>query len=235
MATLHILGSESLGNLYLLDSGTEVLIIEAGIRLSEVKKALNFDLRRVCGCIITHRHFDHSKYITDFAKAGIFCYTSKETITGLGIDHYRIYDVKENDLFKVGSFSIVGFVVPHGGVHCFGYLINHPDTGKIVFITDASHVPHKFVGLSHILCEANYADETMINDHGVGKHMSLTTALNFLKANDLSHVHSIVLLHLSATNSDAKKFVKSVQQIAPNCSVQVADKGMKIELSRHPF
>ena len=39
--TLKVLGSESAGNCYLLESFFEILIIEAGIRLNDVKKSLN--------------------------------------------------------------------------------------------------------------------------------------------------------------------------------------------------
>ncbi|MEB3374489.1 hypothetical protein SFC43_18645 [Bacteroides sp. CR5/BHMF/2] len=46
---LIVLGSSSSGNCYILDNGTESLIIEAGIRFQEVKKALDFNLRKVVG------------------------------------------------------------------------------------------------------------------------------------------------------------------------------------------
>ena len=60
---LKILGSSSSGNCYILDNGNEALIIEAGIKLLDVKKALGWNIRKVVGCLITHQHNDHSKYI----------------------------------------------------------------------------------------------------------------------------------------------------------------------------
>ena len=56
---LIVLGSSSSGNCYILDNGKEALIIEAGIRFQEVKKALDFNLRKVVGCVVTHAHNDH--------------------------------------------------------------------------------------------------------------------------------------------------------------------------------
>jgi len=54
---LQILGSSSKGNGYLLtSSGGEVLIIEAGISLIEVKKTLNFNLSKIAGVCISHEH-----------------------------------------------------------------------------------------------------------------------------------------------------------------------------------
>ena len=59
---LKILGSSSSGNCYILENEKEALIIEAGIRFIEVKKALNFNMRKVVGCLISHQHNDHAKY-----------------------------------------------------------------------------------------------------------------------------------------------------------------------------
>lgn len=53
---LTVLGSGSNGNTYLLESNDEVLILDCGISLIEVKKSLNFDLSKIVGCFISHSH-----------------------------------------------------------------------------------------------------------------------------------------------------------------------------------
>ena len=232
--TLKVLGSESSGNCYLLESFFEILIIEAGISFHEVKKALNYDLRKVTACLITHSHGDHCKYAADYIKAGIDIYTSAETIQAAGLSGHRVHPIQANTMIKIGEFKIIPFPVPHG-VPTLGFLISHPFSGSILFVTDAACIPNKFNNLSHILIEANYQDDILTSDRAVGKHMSLYTCLEFLKANDLRQVHNIVLLHLSHTNSDAKLFKKTVQTIAPNTSVWVADKNLEVYLSKHPF
>ena len=232
--TLKVLGSESSGNCYLLESFFEILIIEAGISFHEVKKALNYDLRKVTACLITHSHGDHCKYAADYIKAGIDIYTSAETIQAAGLSGHRVHPIQANTMIKIGEFKIIPFPIPHG-VPTLGFLISHPFSGSILFVTDAACIPNKFNNLSHILIEANYHDEILTSDRAVGKHMSLYTCLEFLKANDLRQVHNIVLLHLSHTNSDAKLFKKTVQTIAPNTTVWVADKNLEVYLSKHPF
>lgn len=232
--TLKVLGSESSGNCYLLESFFEILIIEAGISFHEVKKALNYDLRKVTACLITHSHGDHCKYAADYIKAGIDIYTSAETIQAAGLSGHRVHPIQANTMIKIGEFKIIPFPVPHG-VPTLGFLISHPFSGSILFVTDAACIPNKFNNLSHILIEANYHDEILTSDRAVGKHMSLYTCLEFLKANDLRQVHNIVLLHLSHTNSDAKLFKKTVQTIAPNTTVWVADKNLEVYLSKYPF
>jgi len=54
---VKILGSSSKGNSYLLESSTgEILIIECGIAWKEILKGLNYDLKGVIACLITHEH-----------------------------------------------------------------------------------------------------------------------------------------------------------------------------------
>ena len=54
---LHIIGSSSAGNCYILQSeDNSSLIIEGGVNLKDVKKVLNFDISKVAGVIISHEH-----------------------------------------------------------------------------------------------------------------------------------------------------------------------------------
>ncbi len=231
--TLKVLGSESAGNCYLIESDSQCLIIEAGIRLQELKKALNYDLSKVVGCLISHSHGDHCKYANDYMKYGIDIYTSKETIAAANLSGHRVFQFSPLPV-QISQFTIKCFAVPHG-VPTLGFLIKHPLAGSILFVTDAACIPHKFNNLNHILIEANYEDSILTNDRAVGKHMSLDTCLQFLQANDMRQVRNIVLLHLSSGNSDSKIFTKSVQTVAPNASVWIADKGLEVYLSKYPF
>jgi phosphoribosyl 1,2-cyclic phosphodiesterase len=231
--TLKVLSSESAGNCYLIESDSQCLIIEAGIRLQELKKALNYDMSKIIGCLVTHAHGDHCKYADDYLKAGIDIYSSKETIAATNLSGHRLFPLGPQPV-QLGQFTIKCFAVPHG-VPTLGFLIKHPLAGSILFVTDAACIPHKFNNLNHILIEANYEDSILTNDRAVGHHMSLDTCLGFLRANDIRQVRNIVLLHLSSGNSDSKMFAKSVQSIAPNASVCIADKGLEVYLSKHPF
>jgi len=232
--TLKVLSSESAGNCYLIGSDAAWLIIEAGIRLQEVKKALNYDLSKVIGCLISHSHGDHCRYASDYLKAGINIYTSDHTVKANEMTGHRIHPIKHYEVVVIGDFKIIPFPVPHG-VPTLGFLIRHPDSGSILFVTDAAFIPHKFSILSHILIEANYEEAILTNDRAVGNHMSLDTCLEFLRANDMRQVRNIVLLHLSSENSDSKMFAKSVQSVAPNASIWIADKGLEVNLSKYPF
>lgn len=53
---LKCIASGSSGNSYALISGKEILLIEAGVRLLEVKRNIDFQISNVVGCVITHEH-----------------------------------------------------------------------------------------------------------------------------------------------------------------------------------
>lgn len=53
---LKCIASGSKGNSYVLMSDTEILLIEAGVRLLQVKKAIDFQVSKIVGCLISHEH-----------------------------------------------------------------------------------------------------------------------------------------------------------------------------------
>jgi hypothetical protein len=64
--------------------------------------------------------------------------------------------------------------------------------------------------------------------------MSLDTCIKTLKANDLSLVNNIVLIHLSDSNSNEIEFKKEVKQ-ATGKTVTVANNGISIDFNKTPF
>lgn len=248
---LHVLGSNSKGNGYILEGKSQTLLIECGLPLKAVKEALNFDLSRVVGCIISHLHSDHSKCAADFIKNGIHIYANTETIEHItnGIDSSLATCIsapgRQGCQFSVGDFRIVPFSVKHD-VPTFGFLIKHEEMGLCAFVTDTHYIPNRFKGLNQILIEANY-EERILNDNLMsGKidnkryqrvlrsHMSLETCVDALKANDLTGVQNIVLIHLSPQNSDAELFKNKVVE-ATGKNVNVALKGLVIDFNKQPY
>ena len=47
------------------------MILEAGINLEKVKKALDFNISSIVGCCVTHEHGDHAKYVLQYLNARI--------------------------------------------------------------------------------------------------------------------------------------------------------------------
>lgn len=246
---LRVLGSSSSGNGYLLRSERtgEVLILEAGIRFDKVKQALGFDLSHVAGCLVTHEHGDHAKYAADFAKAYIPLFTSPGTIEAAHLQNMpTVHPVASMKAFTLGEFEILPFPVQHDALQPYGYLIRHPECGTVLFATDTYYLRYRFPGLNNILIECNYDQKILSHNVEVGRidhkryertvksHMSFNTCRETLMANDLSKVNNIILVHLSADNSNAAEFISGIRE-ATGKTVLAAAAGMEMSFNKTPY
>lgn len=237
---LKVINSNSAGNCYLLENQDEALIIELGVRFEKVKHALNFNLGKVVGAIVSHDHGDHSKGMTEALKNGIDVWSSKGTHEAVGtMNRLGAKVMNTGSSIRLGNFRIKAFNVKHDAAEPFGFLISHPETGTVLFLTDAMYSEYVFPGLNNIIIEANYCekliqDPKFLRDRVIQSHMSLQTCIKTLKANDLSQVNNIVLIHLSDRNSDEARFKSDVER-ATGKVVHVADKGVIVDLHHGLF
>lgn len=246
---LKVLGSSSAGNCYILENDQEALIIECGVRIEKIKQALHFNLSKVCGCLISHEHQDHCKSVADIIKAGINVFTTAGTYRGMGIEtnHHRAKQIIPDHEFTVGNFRIIPFDVKHDAQKPVGFMINHTETGTILFVTDTYYVEKRFRGLNNIIVECNYSQEILDAKMAAGatpdflrnrifkSHMNLNTCKDLLRANDLSAVNNIVLIHLSDSNSNARQFKEEITRCTGKV-VHIAESGLIIEnFNKQPF
>lgn len=241
---LHILGSSSKGDCYILQNNNEALVIEAGVSLKEVKKAVDFNISKIVGVIVSHEHGDHAKYVNEFLNARITVCMSRGTSNE--ISGTPTYFFESRTKMQIGNFTILPFDVKHDAAEPLGFLIKHDETGNVLFVTDSYFVPYKFANLSNIIIEANYDKGLLKRNIEAGKippshynrllesHMSIETCIEALQANDLRKVNNIVLCHLSDGNSNADDFKNRVHKVTGK-TVTVADKGMIINFSKTPF
>lgn len=246
---LRILGSSSAGNCYILENATEILMIECGVRFDVIKKAIKFNTSKVSGCLVSHEHKDHCASVADVMAAGINVFATSGTFRGMAVDncHHRAVNIQPGVEFYVGNFRVIPFDVKHDAQQPVGFLIRHQETGTVLFLTDTYYVANTFRGLNNIIIEANYCqtilDQKMkdgataefLRNRIFKSHMSLATCKDVLRANDLSAVNNIVLIHLSDSNSHAVRFKEEVTAITGK-QVHVAEAGMLIEhFNKQPF
>lgn len=243
---LKCLGSSSKGNCYILEAQDEVLIIEMGIPMIEVKKALDWNLSKVVGALCTHRHGDHSKFLPDFIKCGIRVLALKDVFDSKNL-RTRCFckEIEASHGYKIGKFKVFAMNVCHD-VPCLGFIIEHPEMGKLVFITDTMMIEYKLPKMNHIMIESNYSDEILedniqnglvlpsMRERLLKSHMEIETTKGVLLANDLSDINEVILLHLSAGNSNAEQFCSEIEKIAGK-AVYVAKNGLQLNLSILPY
>lgn len=219
-------------------------MIEAGIRFTEVKKALGYNLRKVAGCLITHQHNDHAKYLSTMLENGFSTLALPEVWQAKGIaPGRRAIAIHPYKGYKVGRFKVYPFNAAHD-VPCVGYVIQHPDCGSLLFLTDSCECLHVFKGLNHVLIECNYSMQNLVQAVNEGRtlksqlerlpnsHMELQMCKSVLLEHDLTDVQNIVLLHLSHQNSDKALFISEIER-ATGKPVYVAKPGLTLDISRY--
>jgi len=215
--TVHYTGSA--GNL--IQAGN--ILIDPGVPIKKIKDALHYRLRDVRFCLLSHSHADHSKGAKDLMKAGVDIYCSKESADNLKLSSHRLHIIEPGSQINIGPWQIIPFELVHD-VSNLGFFIGN-GKDRILYATDTNYIHPRFKNLTHILLGIDYdaeiLKENIINsviDPALGKrilknHMSLKTAIEFFKANDLSRVQGIYIIHLSNTNSNAEMFRQEIQKV----------------------
>lgn len=241
---LRVVGSSSSGNCYLLYSKiyNETLVVEAGCEPSEVRAALDYKVGSIVGCVVSHQHKDHAKYVKDMVKSGIHVLGLKDVFCEEMCYTRYTSVIEPKKTYSFGNFDVLPIPVKHD-VPCVAYLIKHPDMGKLLFVTDTISFDYKIPsGVNHLLLEANYSNRILEQniDNGLiapamskrirRAHMDIETTANIIRTNELPNLQNVVLIHLSDNNSDEEEFKRYIKGI---CGVPtyVANKDMTIDLN----
>lgn len=231
-----MIGSGSSGNGYLIDDGHSMLAIECGVKFKDFCKKANFEISRLDGILISHEHRDHCRHVKQFLDT-TFCdvYATAGTINAMQsdkalkitmLDYYRFKSLAFRRPVEIGHWAITAFETQHDAADPCGFLIDNDISGeRILFATDSYYIKYRFKNITHLMIEANYSDEVVADKMSKGfdikrksrlieSHMSIDTALDFIKANKSDKLQEIHLLHLSDSNSIALEFKKKAQRIA---------------------
>ena len=156
--------------------------------------------------------------------SGIDLCCGQETAQSLDLSGHRLYIIRAMEQFKIGSFSIL----PFDGIHnipVLGFLVQNDQGGKATFIIDSTYCKYRFKNLNYVMIGINYDLDILKNNIKNGSidpslarrimqaHMSLNTALNFFKDQDLSKVEIIHVLHVSEKNADKEKMKIAIQKL----------------------
>ena len=185
----------------------------------------------------SHPPLDHSKSLNDFndMRIPVFAPYISEKPMKIGSGDFRIqaFDLTTLD----GRWTHTNA----DGTPCpiYGFLIAHPEMGRMLYITDTELIKWKFKGINHILLGTNY-DKDLVNvdnqskaNHVFRGHLSIDTACDFVKANYSDSLQNVIMCHLSSENADKGLFIEKMKSAVPNANVDIAEPG-KEWLLRNP-
>lgn len=226
--TLKCLSTGSKANCYVLkrDNG-EMLILDAGLPISEIKKGIGFDVANLKGAVVTHSHKDHS--------------LSAEKLKQL-TPVYKPYLGAKRQHTYIGDFDITCFDLPHS-VENRGFVIK-ADGQRILYATDFEYIPYNLSGLliDTMLIELNYQEEMVGDDlddhkrHVILGHASETVTIEILRQN-AKNLRNVILCHMSNSgylNRDLA--MERVKAALPDwVNVWFARGGRSYQISKTPF
>lgn len=238
---IKCLATGSTGNCYILTAsdGTS-LILDCGIPISEIKRGLGYDMTGVVGAVCTHKHLDHARAV--------------KSLEEMLIPVFKPYDDMQICEMLGGKFRLIAFDCTNRfgeWMHtdadgtpcpCYGYVINHPEMGTMVYATDTELCKYRFRKANHILISCNYQkDRINLDDpkaaHVLRGHMELETVKGMVKANASPELVNVMLCHMSHENAVPEECVAEVKKVAHGTNVVAMERGMEIELknTRCPF
>lgn len=223
------LASGSSGNAHLITDSDEQILIEAGIRWRRIQIKMGFRTSTLKAVLMSHAHQDHCKAASAAMRAGVDVYMSQGAAEEAGLSGHRLHHLQPDDITEIGRWRVLPFEVEHDAVEPLGFCVGSPSKECLLYLTDTSHLPDTFDGLTHLMMEANHDRITMeksgtkpfMKERIQNNHMSLATLLDALEGLDLSRVEEIWLLHMSEERADPERIKREIRR-ATGIPVKIA-------------
>jgi phosphoribosyl 1,2-cyclic phosphodiesterase len=215
------LGSGSKGNATLVECGSTLLLVDAGLSaraLGNRLEAVGVEPKRIDCILLSHDHGDHVRGAERFSKLhGVPVLSSIETLEAMNRSpiHFASWSsLPENGPLTVGDFSVECFPVPHDAAKPVGFVL-HGEGLRLAMATDLGHattlVLDRLRGSHLIMIESNH-DEDMLKSGpypwqlkqrvaGRTGHLSNSAAASILEQVLDDSCRAVVLAHLSEQNN----------------------------------
>ncbi|MDR1746843.1 MAG: MBL fold metallo-hydrolase [Tannerella sp.] len=239
------LASGSSGNCYYLGTPAYGILIDAGIGIRVIKKALKdkgIDFHKIIAVLVTHDHADHIKTVGCLGEKHNIPVYSTERVHD-GIDRSRYVDetlylsrrvIEKGVPFTIGDFEIEAFEVPHDSSENVGYLITCGEQ-RFVIATDVGHITdvisRHLCMANHIILEANYDTEMLMGGSypdflkervsSPTGHLSNRETAEFLATHYTPRMRNIWLCHLSRENNHPELACKTV-------TIRMSQEGIRV-------
>lgn len=222
------LATGSKANCYVLKSDNgEMLILDAGLPINEIKKGIGFDVASLKGAVVTHSHKDHS--------------LSAEKLKQLTPVWEPYLSEQKRQHTHLGDFDIQCFDLPHNGVGNRGFIIR-VDGQTICYMTDLEYCPYSLTSqnIDTMIVECNYMKNLVPDDlpnlqHKVLGHCELDTTIGILQGS-LRTLKHIILVHMGQGTLDREKAMERIRDVVPEyITVKWARADRNYDISACPF
>jgi len=221
---IKALASSSRGNAYIIDNGTNPVLLECGLKVKALREKADYKLTSMAGCLLSHEHSDHSRSAAAIMDLGVDLYTGKGTADKLGLQGHRLHIIEAERTFQLADWEITPFALDHNAAEPLGFLMESKGE-KLLWASDTCRVNYNVEGLNYIMLDANYRRQYAWDNYQQGNlngylvrllkdtHMEIEDVKRYFQRTDLSAVKEIWLLHLSEKNADPEEFKREIQLV----------------------
>lgn len=233
------LSSGSCGNCYYLGNDKDGILIDAGVSLRRLKKALQehgLSTDSFSAVLVTHDHLDHIRHLGSFCKRlhkpvytseTIHNALARHTFTASAIGPCRRV-MGEGEWTGIAGMNVRYFVVPHDATQTVGYVID-VEEHRFVIMTDVGRMTDEAVdfarGASTVVLESNYdIDMLMAGPYTYELKMRIVQGCGHLSNDECADairrfwhpgLRNVFLCHLSENNN--------THDLAYRCSAAALD------------
>lgn len=247
-------GSGSSGNCYLLYTGNDALMIDAGVGVRTLKKHFRdygLSLSQVHHLLITHDHADHIKcvgsisndlHLPVYATAPVHQGIDRNYCVSRKVDVADRHFIVVGQRMVIGDFAVTPFAVPHDSSDNVGYMIETEDV-TFCIITDAGHITDdmaKYITkANYLVIEANHDLEMLMAgpypahlkeriSNGTG-HLSNSACGEAIAQHMSENLHHVWLCHLSEENNHPELARKTVEATLRSYGI-IAGKDLQLDV-----
>jgi phosphoribosyl 1,2-cyclic phosphodiesterase len=166
--TVQSLGSGSSGNAFLVTTATNTLLIDCGVGIRTITKALRerhmalADIDAVC---VTHEHSDHIRTLPKVIHSELELYATLGTARRSAIPSSQHTSALEDRPVTIAGITIWPMPVAHDAIEPCGFMAEMPDGTRVTMLTDLGSWHDSlrdFVRASDlIILEANHDEEML--------------------------------------------------------------------------
>lgn len=232
------LGSGSSGNCYFLWTEKGSILIDVGIGVKLMKRHFQtFGLRwdELLAILVTHDHADHVKsvgrisgensvpvYATALVHEGI----ARNYCVSPHVKPELRYQIKPDEPFTVGDFTVTAFGIPHDSSECVGFRVEACGV-RFCLMTDVGHVTERVKAeveaANYLVLESNHDHEMLMAGPypaylkgriaGPTGHLSNHESAELLAGSSSPALRHVWLCHLSEENNHPELARKTVDSI----------------------
>lgn len=237
VSIIKVIGSGSSGNcIAIYDSRGKYILLDVGMKYTDILDYLSYDLKECSGIFVSHRHKDHTLSLDKFKDSNIPCYANSD------VKSVHDWITELPSILKYDGWKIQTFELKHN-VPNNAFIIDTYDGIRILYCTDTKTISKLVKNVNYAIIECNYSSENILNDICDGietrsqydNHLEVKETCRYLNAIFHCGLQGVILHHLSSTNGNEKEFKTLVESELGFSNVYIAKRGLEVKLEKSEF